>query len=338
MTGATGHLGTALVQMLLASGARVRYICRPESGIPTPDGPALERWEAPLDETERIEQALRGVDVVFHTAARISLVDSDWRELHRVNVEGTRSVLEAAVRAGVDRFVHVGSVEAFPLALGRYPITERHGIDPDHTILEYGRTKALGIRHVLETPTGNTRVVVCCPTALIGPPDYRPSETGRMVQTYLRRRLPACIDGGFDFMDVRDAAAALILAAEHGRNRGLYLLAGCYASMPQLIELLEQESGVQRPLICLPLKLVRPLAPAAETFARLTGTPPLITRGTMRIVSLGVRIDASASRRELGYTTRPLRETVADTVAWFRRLEARDPATHHDETGPEFVG
>ncbi len=318
VTGATGHLGTALVRMLCDAGPHVRYIARPGSASRGLADTGAQRSESELHDVERLAEAMSGASVVYHAAGLISLVASDRDQLHRVNVEGTQTVLTAAVRAGVPRFVHVGSVEAFPLAGGRSPITEDHGVDPTHTILEYGRTKALGILHVLSAPTGETEVVVCCPSGLIGPPDYRGSEAGRVIVDFLNRRLPAYVNGGFDFVDVRDAAAGLIAASRRGRAGSIYLLAGSYVSIPQMMELLEQESGVPKPRVCLPVGLALPVAPVAEAIARLRGRRPWFTRGSLRIVSLGVQLDSSRARDELGYTTRPIRETIADAVAWYR--------------------
>ncbi len=318
VTGATGHLGTALVRMLCDTGHHVRYIARPGSASRGLDDTGAQRAEAELHDREGLAAAMSGASVVYHAAGLISLVASDRDELYRVNVEGTRTALEAAVRTGVSRFVHVGSVEAFPLAGGRSPITEDHGVDPTHTILEYGRTKALAILHVLSASTGRTEVVVCCPSGLIGPPDYRGSETGRVIVDFLNRRLPAYVNGGFDFVDVRDVAAGLIAASRRGRPGSIYLLAGSYLSVPGMMELLEQESGVPRPRVCVPVGLARAFAPLAEGIARLRGRRPWFTRGSLRIVSLGVELDSSRARDELGYTTRPIRETIADAVAWYR--------------------
>ena len=161
-------------------------------------------------------------------------------------------------------------------------------------------------------------VVVCCPTAFIGPPDYRRSPLGALVSDYLSRRLPAYVDGGFDFVDVRDVAAGVIGALERGAPASTYLLGGHYVTIPELIELLEEESGVPRPRLVVPLGLVRPVAPVIEAYYRVTGAAPRFTRNSLRLLSLGVTVDSARARRELGYAPRPIRETIADTVAWFR--------------------
>ncbi|MFW5884424.1 MAG: NAD-dependent epimerase/dehydratase family protein [bacterium] len=348
VTGATGHLGTVLVCELARRGERVRYLARAGSRVPALDeleradvarAPAVERVDGGLFDRAALARAFGGADVVYHCAGLISFWPGNEAELHRVNVEGTRSVLAAARAARVRRFVHVGSVEAFPLAGGDYPVSERHGIDPEATVLAYGRTKAQGMLDALAAAGDGMDVLVCAPTAFVGPPDYRGSALGTFVLDYLRRRLPAYVDGGFDFVDVRDVADGVVRAGERGASGRVYLLGGEYATIPHVIGTLEEASGVARPLVKLPVRAILPFAGIVHLYCRITGRPPRFTRGSLRLLSLGVRVDSSRARDELGYQTRPLRETLSDTVGWFAdeglvRLDAAWDAGADRATGP----
>jgi dihydroflavonol-4-reductase len=198
-------------------------------------------------------------------------------------------------------------------------VSEDQRIDPNSTALEYGRSKALGIIEVLNAAWNDMDCIVCCPTAFIGPPDYRRSPLGQVISDYLNGKLPAYVSGGFDWADVRDVADGLIRAAEWGRPGGIYLLPGHYATVPELMELLESVSGVRRPRLCLPHFVLKPFMPAIEWYYHMSGRPPQFTRGSLKILGLNVRVDGSLARRELGYRPRPLEETLADTVEWFRR-------------------
>ncbi len=231
--------------------------------------------------------------------------------------EGTRSVLQAARAAGVGRFVHVGSIEAFPLEDGPRPITEAAGFSPDRTVMEYGRSKALGILEVLKAADDGMDCVVCCPTGFIGPPDYRLSPMGKVVHDYIHGKLPAYVDGGFDFVDVRDVAPGLIRAAEAGHRGRVYLFSGHYATVPSIMEMLERISGIRRPPVCLSIRFLLPFMPIVESFYRVSGRPPRFTRSSLQLLSLGIQVDSERARSELGYTTRPLEATLADTVHWF---------------------
>lgn len=317
VTGATGHLGTVLVQELVRRGEEVRYVTR--SGVPPGlQGLQAAPAEAELFDVARLTQVFSGATVVYHGAARISLLPGDEAELHRVNVEGTRCVLQAARAAGVQRLVHVGSVEAFPLDAGPYPITESGGFDPEHTVMEYGRSKALGMQVVLDAVEDGLDAVICCPTGFVGPHDYRHSPMGQVVLDFLRGKLPAYVGGGFDFVDVRDVAMGVLGAAISGRRGQAYLLSGRYATVPEIMTILEELSGVRKPSICLPIRAIMPFMPLVEAFYRISGHSARFTRSSLRLLSLGVRVDYSLARSDFGYSPRPLEVSLADTVEWFR--------------------
>ena len=318
VTGATGHLGTVLVQMLIERGEEVRYITRsgPPPGLA---GLPAEPIQTDLFDVETLKRTFDGANVVYHSAARISIMSGDETELHRVNVEGTRNTLAAARSAGVGRFVHVGSIEAFPLEDGPLPISEAAGFSPDRTVMEYGRSKALSMQLALAAANDGMDCVVCCPTAFIGPPDYRRSPMGQVILDLLRGRLPALVGGGFDFVDVRDVAVGLILASEAGRNGRVYLLSGRYETVPSLLEMIVSATGARKPALCLPTRLLLPIMPIVEIYYRISGRPPRFTRNSLKLLSLGVQVDSSRAATELGYTTRPLEETLEDTVKWFAR-------------------
>jgi dihydroflavonol-4-reductase len=317
VTGATGHLGTVIVRRLIERGESVRYIAREGSSAPGLDALDAERVNRSLFDTKGLADAFDGASVVYHSAARITISRGDQAELHHVNVDGTISVLAAAREANVGRVVHVGSIEAFALERGPFPITEEHGIDPDHTVMEYGRSKALSILAALDAANAGQDVVVCCPTAFIGPPDYRPSPIGRLIVDFLERRLPAYVDGGFDFVDVRDVADGVIAAGTRGPSGRIYLLSGRYVSVPDLMRILEERSGVKRPLLCLSTGLLLPLMPIVEAYYRITRRPPRFTAGSLSILTVGAQVDSSLARDELGYTTRPIEETLSDAPEWF---------------------
>jgi len=304
--------------MLIERGEVVRYITRsgPPPGLA---GLPVEPVQTDLFDVEALTNAFDGATVVYHSAARISIMSGDEAELHRVNVEGTRNALIAARAAGVSRFVHVGSIEAFPLEDGPFPISEAAGFNPDQTVMEYGRSKALSMQLALAAAGDGMDCVVCCPTAFIGPPDYRRSPMGQVILDLLCGRLPASVGGGFDFVDVRDVALGLIRASEAGRNGRVYLLSGRYETVPSLIDMIAAAAGVRKPPLRLPTRLLLPIMPIVETYYRISGRPPRFTKNSLKILSLGVRVDSSRAATELGYATRPLEETLADTVEWFAR-------------------
>ncbi|NBC30768.1 MAG: NAD-dependent epimerase/dehydratase family protein [Spirochaetes bacterium] len=306
LTGATGHLGSVLLEQFVHRKEDIRCIVRSSARLRVPAGSQVDVVESALD------------DVVLLT--RISLLPGHWPELYRVNVEGTRCVVAAARSAGVKRLVYVGSIEAFPLEDCAFPVTEQCAVDPDRTIMEYGRSKAIAVQEVLAASGHGLDCVVCCPTAFLGPPDYRLSAMGRLVLDCVSGRLPVALRGGFDFADVRDVADGIIRAGENevaaGEGGRVYLLGGRYVAVPELLTLLQEISGVPRPRVTVPLTLLRALALPAEWYYRLFRRPARFTRANLRLLSLDLRVDSGRAQRELGYRCRPIEETLADTVRW----------------------
>jgi len=336
VTGATGHLGGVLVRELLKSGEQVRIITRAQSDLAGMTGLPVEVYACGLTDGPQLRQAFAGASVVYHAAARISLGANDEEALDLVNVQGTQAVIDAARATGVGRLVHVGSIEAFPLTERRFPVTESQGVDPEHTVMEYGRSKARSTQIVLEAVQNGLDAVVACPTSFIGPPDFRLSPMGRMIYDFARRRLPAYVSGGFDFADVRDIAHGVVLAGQKGRRGECYLLSGDYLSIPELMDLLEQLSGVRKPLLCFPTALLMPLMPLVELYYRVAGKPPRFTRNSLHILSLEATVDSSKAQRELGYSARPLACTVRDLLRWYYDtgiLKAPDLPTDATEPG-----
>lgn len=319
VTGATGHLGHLLIRQLVDSGERVRIVTRSSSDMTGFEDLDVDRADAELTDEQSLEAAFHGVSMVYHSAALISFGPNGREEMHRVNVDGTRMVVEAVRAAGVRRLVHVSSIEAFPLTIGPYPIREELGVDPDHTVMEYGRTKALGTALVMEAARSGVDAVVACPTAFIGPPDFRLSPMGRLVLDFARGRLPAYVDGGFDFADVRDIARGVLLTAEKGRTGEAYLLSGHYLSIPDLMEMLSGLCGRKKPLFCMPTKIVASLMGPVELYYRITKNPPRFTKDSLHILSYGITVDSSKAESELGYTKRPLETTLRDLLEWYRR-------------------
>lgn len=343
LTGGTGHLGTVLAHTLLAHRNPDRELVTPQDAAAdaSPPGsalrcvvrsgrriPGLEEHEATgrlayhelsLQDLAGLTRAFEGVSTVIHAAGLVSFMPGRRRELHRVNVEGTRRALLAAERAGVRRFLYVGSVEAFPLEHADGPVTEELPLDPGRTVMAYGWSKALAMQEVLGGSPATMERIVCCPTAFLGPPDYRGSPIGSFVRDTARGRLPVAISGGFDFVDVRDVATGILAAVERGRDGACYLLGGRYVTVPEMVRLVAAEAGVPGPAVTLPLRAVQPFTPLVEGYYALSGRPPRFTRSSLRLLSLGVRVDTRRAEAELDYHPRPIAETIRDTVAWFSR-------------------
>lgn len=320
MTGAAGHLGSVLVRRLVRAGCPVRAVVAPFDDLR-----AFEELELPVavaDVRDRaaLGRAFAGADIVFHLAGIISIQPGQARLLEAVNVEGTRNVIAACRQAGVRRLVYSSSVHALPEPAHGTPVCETVRFDPDAVLGDYARSKARASIEVRRAALDGLDTVMVFPSGIIGPHDWRPSEMGRLFLSYARGRMRAEVEGAYDFVDVRDVAEALVSAAGRGRRGEGYLLSGDRITVRGLFTLLGELTGVRPPRLCVPLPLARVGAALAPLWARLTRTRPLFTPYSLAVLRSNCLMDRSKAERELGFRPRALRDTVADTIAWFRSV------------------
>lgn len=226
VTGATGHIGSSLVRELLDRGQKVRALVLPGEDCAGIAGLDVEKVEGNVLDPASLSAAMHGVDVVYHLAGIISIMPGKDQIMHEVNVRGTMNVAKAARAAGVRRMVYTSSIHA----LGRPPhgtvIDESVGWDVSNPAGEYDRTKAEASVALLEEVKAGLDAVMVCPTGVVGPYDFRRSELGHLVRSWMRRRVHVFVDGWFDWVDGRDVAQGLVLAAEKGRTGEAYILGG----------------------------------------------------------------------------------------------------------------
>lgn len=320
VTGASGHLGANLVRTLLDRGEQVRVLVHRSSAALAEIEDRLERVEGSVCEPESLGPAFAGADRVYHLAGVISIDGDPDGRVHRVNVEGTRNVARACLERGVARLVHVSSVHAFDMDPRDEVLdeTRRQVADsPRHSA--YDRSKALGERAVREAVDQGLDAVIVNPTGIMGPVDHGPSRLGQLLRELASNKLPALLDGGFDFVDVRDIVDGTLAAAERGRAGENYILGNTWHSLRELAELVASVSGARPPILITPVWAARLGIPFARVAAKLSNTEPLFTRESLEVLVSNRSISSGKARAELGYSPRPLAQTVADTLDWFGR-------------------
>jgi len=322
VTGATGHVGANLVRALLDDGRTVRAINRQRSRAL--DGLDIEFVSADVLDADAMRRALEGVDVVYHLAALISIAGDPDGTVRATNVDGVRNTATAALHADVRRFVHCSSIHAFDL---EHPgvITESSARAVRADLPAYSRSKAAGEIELLKAVDAGLDAVITNLTGVLGPFDFAPSHIGAVLLALARRRLPALVAGGFDWVDARDAAAGMIAAEVKGRTGERYLLGGYRQSMVDLAALAERATGVRAPRGVVPLWLARATSPAGLWWARWRGNEPLFTPESLRALAADPTVSWVKATRELGYEPRPTQETVDDVYAWFRETGALAP-------------
>jgi dihydroflavonol-4-reductase len=238
--------------------------------------------------------------------------------LRETNVEGTRNVLAACRQAGVRRLVYCSSIHAFVVPPRGSCITEDSPVDPDRCTGSYDRSKAEATLLVREAAAQGLDVVIVHPTGVVGPYDFRPSPMGELLLQCSRGRLPAYVDGAYNFVDVRDVAAGIAAAAARGTSGAGYILAGNNVTVRALMQTVEAVTGTPAPRLRMPIRLLKSISFLIPVYYRATRQTPLFTTYSLDVISSGCDMNSAKAERELGYTSRPFRETVEDAVRWFR--------------------
>jgi dihydroflavonol-4-reductase len=321
VTGAAGFIGSHVVRLLSADGHKVRALHLPGENLANLEGLDCEKLPGDVTDPQAMRRAVMGCDWVFHLAAIYALWTRDPARLWQVNVNGTRTVLEAARDAGVERVVHTSSIARFGgqgrHADGRVRLaTEESPFALGPTGDLYSRSKAEAHELALSFAR-DLDVVVVAPCGPIGPGDIGPTPTGRLLTSLLK--LPAVVvtDTVTNFAHVRDMARGHILAAERGRSGECYLLGCENLSLAELAGRALLQLGVKKSIWVAPLRLARLAAQAAVSAAELTGQAPLITPAAVAIAERGLAADCQKAVRELGLPQTSIDEALGEALRWF---------------------
>jgi dihydroflavonol-4-reductase len=318
ITGATGHVGSNLIRTLPSHGYAVRaLIHRNQQSLAGLNVPTVQ---ADVTDIASLDQAFRGADVVYHLAACISLSMNDWKTVEAINVKGTQNVVQACLSQGVKKLVHFSSIHAMQQEPYNLPLDETRPLVQTQSCPPYDRSKALSEQIVRESVDKGLYAIILNPTSVVGPDDYGLSHMGEALLTMARGRLPALIEGGFDWVDVRDVVNAAIAAQEKAPPGSKYLLPGHYATICELAALTENILGVPQPHLVCPDWLARGGAPLVAAFNRLRNSRQLFTGVTLRALShCNQHISCERAAKDLNYEPRPLRDTLKDTFRWFQK-------------------
>lgn len=319
ITGAGGHLGSTVVRLLLEQGAAVRglllYGEQPVvSGAEYIHGDVLEPDSlCSLFQREQHEKL-----VVIHTAGLIDVSGEMNQRLYDVNVTGTKNVVALCSKYHVDKLVYISSVHAIPETGKPMVQTEVKEFSPELVVGGYAKTKAEATQAILDAVANGLPAVVVHPSGIIGPYDEGHNHLVQMVRNFIEGKLPACVKGGYDMVDVRDVAEGCILAAERGRVGECYILSGEYQEIRKVLDIAGLLCGKKAPPT-IPITLARIAEPLLCLWARQQGMRPLYTRYSLDTVCSPTRFSSKKAMNELGYSPRRIQASVRDTVQWLMK-------------------
>jgi dihydroflavonol-4-reductase len=318
VTGASGFVGSAIAIAARRAGYRLRVLVRassPRGNIQPGDDVVI----GDIRDRASLAEALRDVRYLIHAAADYRLWSRTPSEIITTNAEGTRCVMEEALRAGVERIVYTSSVATIALR-DDTPADERSPLAEQDAIGAYKKSKVIAER-LVEDMVQRQRLpaVIVNPSTPIGPRDVKPTPTGRIIVEAASGRMPAFVDTGLNMVHVDDVAAGHLAALARGTIGERYILGGENVYLRDMLAEIARVVGRKPPRIRLPIAPLYPLAVLAEGVGLITGREPFLTLDGLRMAGHHMFFNDAKARREFGYSTRPYREGIADAIAWFRR-------------------
>jgi dihydroflavonol-4-reductase len=328
VTGANGFVGSHVARMLLGRGERVRVLVRPTSDLRLLEGLPVEIVYGDLRDAGSVAAAVRETGRIFHAAADYRLWARNPQEIYESNVGGTRNLLAAARREGVERFVHTSSVATIAVPRGDGLPNERTEARLEEMIGHYKRSKLLAEQEALKAAGEGMPVVVVNPTTPVGPGDWKPTPTGRLILDFLTGRMPAYVDTGLNLVPVEDVATGHWLAAEQARPGERYILGGRNMFLKQILDVLARISGRPSPRLRLPHGVALAAGHADRLVSLLLNREPRIPLEGVRMARHHMFVDCSKAADELGFQAGSVENALERAVSWYKDnkyVESRRP-------------
>lgn len=319
VTGASGFVGNHVTRQLVSAGHSVRAMVRPGSRR---DGLAelpVECVEGDLRDALSLDRAMKGIRCVFHVAADYRLWARHPEEIYENNVGGTRRLFDAAERAGVRRVVYTSTVAtmAVPKHGGGLP-NEDTRASLSQMIGHYKRSKFLAEMEAMKAAAAGLPVVIVNPTTPVGPGDWKPTPTGKIIVDFLNGKMPAYVDTGLNVVAVEDVAYGHLLAAEKGRVGERYILGGRNVTLKELLEILARISGRRAPRMRLPHAAALAAAYVDHWFSYISGREPRIPLEGVKMSRHRMFIDSNKAERELGFVPDATEPALERAVHWYQ--------------------
>ncbi len=316
VTGAAGFLGSHVTRQLVARGDEVRVLLRASSTNRAIADLSLEYVTGDLRDPASLDRAMKGIKRVFHVAADYRLWARRKQDIYDSNVGGTKNLLAAAKRAGVEQLIYTSTVATIAVDRPQLP-NEFTDAKLEEMVGHYKRSKWMAEREVLNAAKSGLPVIVAMPTTPIGPWDWKPTPTGKIVLDFLNGKMPGYVKTGLNFVGVEECAAGHLLISEKGKIGERYLLGGENLTLKGMLDILAKITGLRAPMLKIPRGLALGVAYANTVFSRLVGREPGIPIEGVKIARHMMFVDSSRAQRELGFKAGPVSAALERAVRWY---------------------
>lgn len=315
VTGASGHLGNTVCRVLTAKGYKVHALYNSDRRALN-DQP-VELFRGSVLSREDLFACIKNCDAVIHCAGIISINGDPQGHVHRTNTEGPANVLSVCAALKIPRIIHVSSVHAVNEHPQETVFDESRSYKQSGTFA-YDYSKAAGEQIMLDAFRSSTAAgCIVRPSLITGPFDFKPSEIGKALLDLYNEKIPALPRGGYNFVDVRDVADAIVEAVDKGENGQVYHLTGTYHTMQELARTVTAVTGKKAPAMIIPFWLMRSSLPLIKAYSRLTGAAPLFTKEAIAALRYGhTNMSNAKAAKALHLRARPLEESLRDFYSW----------------------
>jgi dihydroflavonol-4-reductase len=317
VSGATGLVGSSIVRELLKDGTEVKVLLRKKSDTQNIDGLEVEKVYGDIRDKDSVKAALKGCRIFYQTAALYASWAPDSRVFYDINVEGTKSVLSAALEQGIEKVVYTSSIAALGYREDGRLANEETKFNMWNWS-PYNTSKYLAEMEVIKFFEKGLPVVIVNPAVVIGIRDIKPTPSGEIILNILNRKMPGYVDTGLNFVDVEDVACGHILAAKKGELGERYILGNTNIPFKDFCDLVAEVGGVDTPQRKYSRSMVISMAYLARVVSAINHKPPFMQMAMAKGIGRSAFYDCSKAVKVLGMPQTPLRKTVEKAVKWFR--------------------
>lgn len=319
VTGGAGHIGNVLIRELLKQKKKVKTLALPGEDLSSLEGLDVEIVTGDITDRNFIFKFIQKGDIVFHLAGIVDIANMTYSVIEKVNYQGTVNVVDACIENKAKKLIYTSTVHIIDPQQGDV-LYEPTSFEHKNLVGNYAKTKALATKYVTEkAKEGLLDACVVYPSGVIGPYDYRISELGQVILDYMNEKLVAYVRGGYNFVDVRDVASGLIKAAEKGRSGEGYILSGQYLTVKDMLKILNQKLKRKKLPYKIALWFLKMVAPLANLYYKMRKKKPVFSAYSLYTLNSNGNFSNQKAKTELGYSSRPIKETLFDTVDWFRQ-------------------
>jgi len=314
ITGGSGHVGANLIRLLINNGWKVR--CLTHSDMRAFKGLNVELVKGEILDSSFLEEQMQGCSTVFHAAAVVGVENIDIDMMHRVNVEGTKSMCAAALSSQIKRFVYFSSIHAFQQEPLNSKLIENRLLVTDPKAPQYDLTKASAELEVKKAHEKGLYTIVLNPTGILGPYDFKPSRMGQLIINIMNQKMPLTINAGFNWVDARDVCSAAIKSLDKAESGNNYILSGRWASFEQIAEMISIKINKKTRWATLPFWLAYLYLPFSYLLSKIFLKRPLFSKGSLHALAIQATPSNKKAKERLVFNPRPLEDTINDTIDW----------------------